>query len=152
MRRVVIGVGNPDRGDDGAGPAVARVLSARVPPGVTVTHAHGEPTSLMAAWADADAVFIIDACTSGAEPGTITRFVAHEAPLPEYFQALSTHGFGLGAAIEFARALDALPKSVVVYGVEAMSFEPCSALSPAVASAVETVAAAVLDDVTGPPA
>ena len=34
VRRLVIGVGNPDRGDDGVGDEVVRLLAGRTPPDV----------------------------------------------------------------------------------------------------------------------
>ncbi len=144
MRRLVIGIGNPDRGDDGAGLAAARALSEKAPDGVSVVELRGEPATLIDAWTKADVVFLIDACSSGAEAGAIRRFAVHERPLPEHFGAVSTHGFGVAATIELARAMDALPKSLVVYGIEACSFQAGWPLSAPVARAVEDVVARIL--------
>jgi len=46
----VIGVGNPWRGDDAAGLAVARLLRGTVSPEVEVLEREGEPTGLVDAW------------------------------------------------------------------------------------------------------
>lgn len=119
---VVIGVGNSNRGDDGAGPAVAQALLARALPGVTVRVADGEVAGLVEmlsqAACDGADVVVVDAVVSGAAAGTIHRLEAHGAPLPASLGAASTHSFGLAQAIELCRALGRLPQRVVVYGVE----------------------------------
>ncbi len=51
----------------------------------------------------------------------------------------STHAFGVGDAVELARALGRLPARVVVYGVEGADFTAGAPLSAAVESAVEHV-------------
>jgi hydrogenase maturation protease len=87
---------------------------------------------------------VIDAVSSGAEPGTVHRFDASRTPLPASLRrASSTHALGLAEAIELGRALDRLPARVIVYGIEGERFEAGAALTPAVAAAVEAVAAAV---------
>lgn len=139
-RRLVLGVGNLDRGDDAAGRAVARRLRAAPPAGFDVLENDGEATGLFAQIEGAAAVFAVDACASGVCPGTIHRFDANAAPLPDLSSSLSTHGFGLANAIELARALRRLPPRCVVYAIEGASFEVGAALSPAVAAAVADVA------------
>jgi hydrogenase maturation protease len=68
---IVLGVGNPWRRDDGAGLAVARLLAGT--PGVEVLEREGEPASLIDAWDGADALWLVDAVSSGAVPGTLHR-------------------------------------------------------------------------------
>ena len=148
MRSLVIGVGNSDRGDDGVGPAVARIVSEEAPDEVSVIISKGEPAGLIDAWTNMDAVFLVDACVSGGETGTIQRFDAVQAPLPEQFDAISTHGFGVGAAVELARAIGALPGSLIVYGIEASEFEPGASLSAPAERAVQEVATRILDELS----
>ena len=69
---VVIGIGNDDRRDDGAGLEVARRLRAIVPESIRVLEESGEAAALMAAWEGADRVVIIDAMASGVTTGTRT--------------------------------------------------------------------------------
>jgi hydrogenase maturation protease len=59
----------------------------------------------------------------------------------------STHAFGVGEAIELARALGRLPRRVLVYGVEGREFAAGEGLSPAVAAAVEPLVAELLEEV-----
>lgn len=143
MKRVVIGVGNPDRGDDGVGPAVARAVRARVPAEVEVVAVAGEPTSLLAAWEGADQAIVIDAVSTGAAPGTVLRHDAAEGPLPRR-DACSTHGLGLEDAVALGRALGQLPRCLVVFGIEAASVTAGDPLSPAVTAALPALVDLVL--------
>jgi hydrogenase maturation protease len=136
-RTIVIGIGNPDRGDDAAGRLAARRLAAMLPPAVEVSEHDGEVTSLLAAIESAAAVYLIDACASRAKPGTVRRFDVTTGPLPHETFSLSSHGLGLAEAIELARALDQLPPRCIVYAIEAGSVEPGGAVSPAVLAAIE---------------
>jgi len=145
-RYVVVGIGNEYRGDDGAGLAIAERVRGRVPAGVTVVPCEQEPSRLIDAWQDADAAIVVDAVESGAEPGTLHRFDAGVAPLPARVFRSSTHAFGVGEAVELARALGRLPGRVVVYGVEGAAFAAGRGLSGPVEAAVEPAAESVLGD------
>jgi hydrogenase maturation protease len=103
-----------------------------------------EPSRLLDAWQDAETAIVVDAAASGADPGTLHRYEATAEPAPARALRSSTHAFGLGQAIELARALGKLPSRVVVYAIEGQAFEAGNELSPAVAAAVEPTVAAVL--------
>ncbi|WP_163648790.1 hydrogenase maturation protease [Modicisalibacter sp. 'Wilcox'] len=138
-RTLVIGIGNPERGDDAAGLAVAAWLAGRLPESVAILTHDGEATSLLTLLGQASAVYLVDACVSGVPAGTIRRFDVTAAPLPRESFAVSTHGLGLADAIELARALDQLPAPSVVYAIEGRTFEPGASLSPAVGEAIARV-------------
>jgi hydrogenase maturation protease len=139
-RTLVLGVGNPDRGDDAAGRAVARALVGALPAGIEVAEVGGEATDLLMRFEGAAAAFLVDACASGAAAGTVHRFDVSQNPLPQSAFGVSTHGFGLNEAIELARALGQLPPRCVVYAIDAAGFATGAPLSPAVAAAVVEVA------------
>jgi hydrogenase maturation protease len=143
---VVIGVGNTFRGDDAVGLAVVARLRERVPAGVAVVPCEQEPSRLMEAWQDASAALVVDAVTSGAEPGTLHRFDASNEAVPARVFRSSTHAFGVGEAIELARALGKLPERVFVYGIEGGEFQSGEGLTAPVDAAVERAVTAVLDD------
>ena len=145
-RQVVVGVGNAFRGDDAVGLAVAERLRGLVPTGVAVVSCELEPSRLIEAWEGAETAIAVDAVVSGAEPGSVTRFDASEAEVPARAFRSSTHAFGVGEAIELARALGRLPNRVVVYGVEGADFVAGHGLTPPVEAAVERTATAVLED------
>jgi hydrogenase maturation protease len=144
---VVIGIGNPDRGDDAAGRLVAQLLSQKLPPAVTVVELDGEVTSLLSHLETASAAWLIDACQSGAPAGTVRRFDAGVATLPQNLGDLSSHALGLSEAIELARTLGRLPPRCIIYAMEGASFEHGAPVSPAVAEAIEKVAEQVTYDV-----
>jgi len=146
-RRVVaLCIGNPQRGDDGAGRAVARALRDSLG-GVEIIEEEGETTRVLAQLEGADAAFIVDACVSGQPPGVIRRFDVGAGRLPQTAFGASTHGFGLAEALEVARALGALPPRCVVYAIEGAIFDIGASLSPAVATAVEIVASRLRADI-----
>ena len=140
VQTLVIGVGNPMRGDDGAGCALAQRLRALKLPNVIVREESGEGASLIEAWQDAADGMVIDAAQSGAAPGTICRFDASRAPIPARFFHYSTHAFSVAEAIELARALDRLPARLIVYGIEGRDFGAGEKLSPEVAAAIDELA------------
>ena len=134
MTRLVIGVGNPWRGDDGAGIEVARRLG-----GVAF---EGDGTGLIDVWESAgDEVVVVDAAAAGGTPGTIRRFDAVAAPLPAHALRSSSHHFGVAEAVELARSLDRLPPALRVYAIEGEDFGAGQELSPTVRRAVDEVAA-----------
>jgi hydrogenase maturation protease len=139
-RCVVFGVGNPDRGDDGAGPAVAHQLRDLPHQDIEIVEHLGEAATLLAQMVGATSVFLIDACASGAPPGTIHRFDVSAAPVPaEVALGLSTHGFGPATAVELARSLGQLPHRCIIYTIEGASFATGAPLSPQVAAGVAQV-------------
>ncbi|MEW6365832.1 MAG: hydrogenase 3 maturation endopeptidase HyCI [Acidobacteriota bacterium] len=71
-RVVVFGIGNPERGDDGAGSAVARSVEARN--GIRVFDAQDVPENYLGPIVAArpDTVMLIDSVDMGAPPGSIT--------------------------------------------------------------------------------
>jgi hydrogenase maturation protease len=86
---------------------------------------------------------VVDAVSSGAEPGTIHRVNAAAGPLPAELFAASTHHLGLPEAVELARALGRLPTRLVVFGIEGARFDVGDEISAAAAAAAERVVGAV---------
>lgn len=141
---MIIGVGNPDRGDDAAGRLAARRLSSL---GLDAVEHSGEGTALLEAWSGAGRVILIDAVVTGAPPGTITVWDARNVPLPRQAFRGSTHAFGVAEAVELGRALDRLPASLTIYGIEAQQFQPGAGLSPVVSEAVAQLAERIAEEV-----
>lgn len=116
----VIGCGNLDRGDDGAGLLVARRLRAM---GIPALEANG--LTLLDLWEPDDDVILVDAVSGGnGDDGAFG----------------STHGLGVAEAIELARSLGRLPARLRVYGIEGQRFGMGDEMSPEVAQAVEETA------------
>ncbi len=142
----MIGVGNAWRGDDAVGLVAARLIRAALPD-LDVRECEGEPIALLDAWSGADAVWVVDAVSSGAPPGKIHRVEAHREPIPAELIRSSTHAFGVAEAIELARALDRLPARLVVFGVEGSEFAAGDGVSPDVEAAAARVADVVGEEI-----
>ncbi|HSK06949.1 MAG TPA: hydrogenase maturation protease [Acidimicrobiia bacterium] len=134
MRRIVIGVGNQSRGDDGAGLEVAKRVRTR-----GSYQMAGGSYQMIDVWEGAEDVVVVDAARSGSMAGTVHRFEAHAEPLPGGVLATSTHSIGVVDAIEMARSLGRLPERLVVYGIEIEDVTPGSGLTPRVERAVDQV-------------
>jgi hydrogenase maturation protease len=145
---LVAAIGHPDRGDDGVGPAVARVLTLRAPMGVSVLECGGDVLELIDEWTGYAAAILIDASDPAGDPGRIRRLDLVNSLLPADFAQNSTHAFGLAETVELARALNQLPRRLVAYLVEGEQFTIGAPLSSLVAAAVESVAEAVLSELS----
>ena len=114
---LVIGVGNPDRGDDGVGLVVARLLKSHMP----VIEHDGEATALVDTLRSARHTWLIDAAQSDSPPGTIHRIDCTK-DIPLLRSTVSSHGFGLAEAIGLARALGTMPPHCIIYAIEGTCF------------------------------
>lgn len=146
--RLVIGIGNPDRGDDAVGLAVASRIRAAAPRGVTVRELDGDQLRLLDTWDDAAEVYVVDAVCSGGRPGATYRFDASR-PLGVRFRQRGTHTFSLAEVIELARALRRLPARLAGYGIEGATFALGAGLSPEAEAAARTVADQILGELAG---
>jgi hydrogenase maturation protease len=144
----IIGCGNRERGDDGAGLLVVERLRERGVEslGIRTTTCSGEATEVMDAWAADDEVILVDAVVTGASAGTIHRWDDGILPASNSVPA-STHGFGVSEAIRLAQALRRYPKSLRVYGIEGRQFDRGTEISPEVKRAVETVAQQISSEI-----
>jgi hydrogenase maturation protease len=131
------------RGDDGAGPLVAELVRERAPE-LEVLVCEREPSGLIEAWAEAEAVIVVDA-VAGADPGRVHRLVPDRDRVIERLPShASSHTLGLGETLELARALGRLPARTVVYGIEGSRFAHGAGISDAVAARLDAVADAVV--------
>ena len=111
MEPLVIGLGNAYRGDDAAGLlAVRGVRNGR-------RLERGDCTDLIDLLKGEERVVIVDAMRSGREAGFVHRFDAHDDELP-LRTFVSSHSMGVAETIELARALDRLPETLSVFGIE----------------------------------
>jgi hydrogenase maturation protease len=149
---LVVGIGNPDRGDDGVGPLVAeRVARLRLPDVEVV--ADGQPLDLVEHLPGHDDVVVVDATRSrgGHRPGTMHVVRVDGTPLGGNGPTLGSHGVGLAEAVELARALGRLPPRLTLVGVEARAAEPGAPLSEPVRDSLDAAVRAVLAALpTGP--
>lgn len=140
-------IGNRDRGDDGAGHEVARLLAAEPLDGANVVEIGGDCVSLLDVFDHARAVVIVDAVKSGAPVGTVHRVDAAARPLPFATAGTSSHALGVGEVIELGRVLNRLPATLVVVGIETAVLDVGSARSRNMPAAVRQAAALVRQEV-----
>jgi len=146
---VIVGTGNPYRGDDAVGVVFSRRIRESAGALAAVVEHDGDPAALMDAWDGADAVFLVDAVHSqrGGATERIFRFEAHDKPIPTEFFRFSTHAFGVAEAIELARALGRMPPRLVVFGIRGDDFGHTEELSPEVDDGCDAVVFQVLDEI-----
>lgn len=142
-RPLIVGVGNPQRGDDALGPLAARRCAGEFADVADCETVTGDCTVLVDWLADRDVVVIVDACRSGALPGTLHRYDLAEAPLPAHAGGVSTHGFGAADALALAAATGGLPKRCIVLAVEGLCFDFGEPLSDPVKNALDEISAQI---------
>jgi hydrogenase maturation protease len=147
---VVIGVGNPFRRDDGVGPAVVDLLRDRLPR-IRFLTCDGEPTTLIEAWTGSDRAIVVDAVRAhGGELGRVHRFSA-EHPTATRTGVTTPHAADLGDAVALARALDRMPRNLLIFGVQVENVGFGLGLSPAVTAAALELADEIAELLAPPP-
>lgn len=157
--RVVIGCfGNPLRGDDGVGPAVAaRLCADALPAGVVVMDVGIGGIHLVQELFDpADALVLVDAVDLGRPPGTVI-VMTPDVDDVRLLDATTRrdvladmHYATPEKALQLADGLDVLPASRTMIAVQVADAERYGeGLSPAVAGAVDVAIAEVRTVVAG---
>lgn len=145
---LVLGVGSLLMGDDAVGVLAAQRLQGHpdLPPGVTVLDGGTAGLGLIPALDGYRRAVVVDAVPMGLAPGTIRRFVWHEArPIP-HGGAFSLHQTDLTDALVLAETLGMLPPEVVIFGVQPGHLEWDRPLSPAVERALPELVDALLGE------
>jgi len=124
----------------------ARLVRALLWPRARVIECDGGATSLLEAWRGEPVVVVVDAMSSGSPAGTVRRLDAARGPLHADLFRGSTHGLGLAEAVEMARALDQLPPSLVVFGIEGTDFSLGTRLSYPVECGVREAALLISEE------
>ena len=146
---MVIGIGNECRSDDGVGLRVLRALREKMLAGTVLIECTNEGIDLPETWKTAQIVVLVDAVSSGAQPGTIYRLDALAQPIPTNLSFQSTHSFSIAEVIELARILGQLPDCLIVYAIEGKDFSMGTALSPEVESSIQQVVAQLTSEIQG---
>ena len=147
MSVLVLGLGNPLRGDDGVGPRIIEELTRRgLPEGVTaldVGNAGLDLLNILEGW---ERAVIVDAAEMGREPGCFVRFTPDEARLTQAGDHFSLHNAGLGDALALAGALGWTLPELVIFGVQPAEFGWKAGLSSAVEAAIPALTDAVMEE------
>jgi hydrogenase maturation protease len=146
---LVIGLGNPLRGDDGVGVRLAQALGeVALPASVEVVDGGTQGLGLVALMDGHQRLILVDAADMGRAPGEFVRFTLEEVRLLGEGQELSIHAAGLREALSLAGVLEVLPAEVVIFGVQPANLDWDSGLSAKVEGALPELMAAVLAEIT----
>jgi len=137
---LIIGCGNLLRGDDAVGPVlVRRLLERGLPEGVEVADGGTSGMDVAFRMRCAERVVLVDAASTGGEPGTLYRLEGTDVEVLPPLEGLNLHAFRWDHALAFGRWLlkDDYPRDIVVYLIEAASFEFGAELSRPVSEAMD---------------
>jgi hydrogenase maturation protease len=148
----IIGCGNPNRRDDGAGQEVLRLLGPQIPAGadrIRLLDAGTDGMAVMFAARGCESLIIVDACRSGSAAGAIFEVPGAELEQPRPGGSFTLHDFRWDHALHAGRQIfrEAFPADVTVYLIEAGSVDLGIGLSEQVAAAAAQVADKIRDRV-----
>lgn len=153
-RVVVIGCGNLLRGDDGVGPRVVqRLADVGVPDNVTLVDGGLAGMNVVSAMRGSAKVVLIDAASTGAEPGTIFRLSGGELHDLKATAVVVSHDLRWRHALALGRFLhdDDHPDDIVALLVEVAHTEAGAPLSGAVEQSMGRLDSLVRAEWGGPP-
>ena len=147
---LIIGYGNPLRGDDGIGPRAAELLSDEgvmrpplLPEGVQVLVCHQLTIELAPQIAEADRLILIDAHATG-EPGSVQQCILTPA-IPD--SSNLTHHIDAQGLLAAAQMLYGHAPETMLFTVSGGSFDYGEALTPAVAAVLPELLARIREAV-----
>jgi hydrogenase maturation protease len=145
---LVIGLGNPLRGDDGVGVRVVEALQAySLSPDVEVVDGGTQGLGIIPLMEGRERLILIDAADMGAAPGQFVRFEPDHVRLLGDDRQLSVHSAGLREALQLAQALHVLPEDVIIFGVQPEHLDWDAGLSQTVEANLPPLIAAVVADI-----
>ncbi|MBC8449055.1 MAG: hydrogenase maturation protease [Chloroflexi bacterium] len=148
MGVLVLGLGNPLRGDDGVGCRLVEELAHRkLPTGVQVLDGGTAGLGLLDLMEGWERVTIVDAAEMGRRAGEFLRFTPADVRLASTPDHFSPHHIGLEEVLALADALGRALPEIVIFGVQPAEIGWREGLSPAVEAALPALADAVLEEI-----
>ena len=134
----IIGIGNPDRGDDGAGWALIDAIQDLLPPCIVCRKSRGDISELLDLFSSSSTIYIIDAILCDLKAGEILQL--DENNLEDFDnKATSTHALSLSRVIEMATLLEAMPKKLILYAISGKNYSLASNISFDVQNAISSL-------------
>ncbi|HVT10809.1 MAG TPA: hydrogenase maturation protease [Fimbriimonadaceae bacterium] len=145
-RVAIVGLGNPLRGDDGAGPlAVAAAREQLGGAGVAVLLIE-QPLDLADGLQGYEGAFIVDACLCALPLGDVVSF-SWPAEALEGYRSPSTHTMSLSQALALGATLGQLPPLVRVFAISGKEFGIGQPVGAAVRSGALVAAERIVEEV-----
>ena len=149
---LVLGLGNPLRGDDGVGPRVVKELARRgLPEGVTTLDGGTGGLNLLPMLEGWERVIVVDAAEMGRRPGEFVRFIPSDVRLASALDSFSLHHAGLSEVLALADALDRSLPELIIFGVQPADVGWGEGLSLAVERTLPALIDAVIAEMNDPP-
>lgn len=114
---IIVGVGNPYRGDDKAGWEVIDRLEKKVHETIHLAKKGGDFCDLLEIFSAYKNVYLIDACQGKNLGDRYIRIDAKQSKIPLDANQASTHGLGVAQAIALAENLKILPEKLIIYAL-----------------------------------
>jgi hydrogenase maturation protease len=144
---LIVGLGNPLRGDDGIGTRAIQMLATEaLPKSVELVEGGTQGLGLIGLIQGWRRVILVDAANVGRPPGGFVRFTPQEARLLGADQHISVHNAGLRDALLLAETLDLLPDEIVIYGMQPEHLDWDDGLSPQIEAAMPRLVRAILGE------
>src|SRR5581483_1462675 len=144
-RILIIGIGNPLRGDDGLAWHATRLLEQELKgQDVEILTCHQLTPDLAEAASRSELLVLIDACAEGAPGSLAIRPVAPTGSFPGF-----THDYNLETLLKTSQSLYGCYPRAVLFTITAESFPYSSELSSCVAAAIPPLVARVRALVSG---
>ena len=137
MRAVVLGIGNTILTDEAAGVRAVELLEQRyrIPDNVLVIDGGTSGMEMIEDLSDLDFLIVIDVVKTGQAAGTVVKIAGDEIPV-FFRRKLSPHQIALPDVLASLELLDAMPKEIIVLGVEPISLELGMEMTDTVAAKV----------------
>ncbi|MFO1264455.1 MAG: HyaD/HybD family hydrogenase maturation endopeptidase [Rhodoferax sp.] len=145
MRAVVLGIGNTILTDEAFGVRCVEALERdyAVPDTVQLIDGGTAGMEMIEDLSNLDFLIVLDVLKTGAAPGTVVKIAGDDIPV-FFRRKLSPHQIALPDVLASLELLDAVPKEIIVLGVEPISLELGLEMTPTVADKIpEVVARAV---------
>lgn len=148
----ILGIGSPSGGDQAGWLTIDALRASGVGDidEVFIDKLDRPGANLISLLEHASRVILIDAMQSNGPIGRIQRF--DQKDWPDYNQGLSSHGFGVLAALSLARELGCMPARLDLYGIEIGDVMPGAVPGISIQAAAQQLAGLIANDLHQTPA
>lgn len=147
MKITVLGIGNILLRDEGVGVRVVELLKdSDLPEEVELVDGGTATLNLFPILAETEHLIVIDAVKGGMPQGTLYRLKPKDLK-PTEGSAVSLHDLGLLQALDMAKAIGKMPKSVMIFGVEPKKIDWGMELSPEIEQELPHLATVIIEEI-----